>query len=304
MQQVFGKVNRSPPPKESKKEVELSKPSKMKKAPAEEKSFVRDLSLPNESAWENLKVEDGVTIVEHGKRKAGRRFTSISVSNSAQVLPTLSTHPLDITGKITMTEYKTRIKEGNLSREPSKAGLDETMTDNKALVEKLLYEVVNPQPKKPSKPRRVHSIDMRVMPDTSNMKVHSTKLLENLLKVEMDPIFPKKPTEVSHLAPVLDAAPRITTVDQFNLKIINTKEWGVNVPLPSTGAPLSFSKLKHRNFKASMGELFKPHRTRGLLNSSMMTPSHYLNASSSEFLKGSQSPSHSINSISNLTLMK
>ena len=303
LQLVYGKTNKSPP-KEAKKEAELTKPIKGKKAPAEEKSFVNDLKAKTDaSIWENLKPEDGVVIVEQGQKKFGRKYTSMSVSNSAVDLQNLPVNPNDIVGKISVAEYKKRIRNGNLSREPSKVNLEESGTDNKMLAETINYEIVNPQASKPSKPHRVRSIDMRMLPNTNGMRVHSSKLLENLLKVEMEPMFPKKPAEISHLATVLDNVPRITNIDQFNLKIITTKEWGMNIPMPSTATPLSFTQLKHKNFKATLGEMFKPPRARTYLNSNL-TSNQYLNTSSSNLYKGSQSPPHSINSISNLTLTK
>lgn len=181
------------------------------------------LNYPAPAIYEHFEPKAGVLLKDNGRTKKGFAFSGL---NATATLPSLYSTGTSW-GKITRNDYENLMKTGNTHRN-SVMKLENTMSDMASATPKGKgYDARTPMNREIGFSRFEQSAPRE---DNSKkpMKVHSSRLLESLLKqAEGESIKIKLPEKKEPPRGVVaDETLKKTTIDEFNLSIMNSKEWG------------------------------------------------------------------------------
>ena len=246
-----------------------------KVAPHQEKEFVRTVLPKYQPSIDIVKPQDGVVVIQNDDKVRGRKYTSASVDLTGRTRAKEDAN----SQQLTMKQYKKQLKKSGLADRDVQSTKENFETEEGDRV----FQMVSHQDKSPQKVKfegkePVKSAPVKPVQKTGEVRVHSTKLRDILQKETVGGSVTER---IPRSNLITEKPPLRTAVDEFNLEIMNSVEWGSNVREKKDIEPYVFPKIDQRQLKSTLGIKPKYPRDRGIVHSSLSIQKSSGNASRS-----------------------
>lgn len=249
-----------------------------KAVPHQEKEFVKAVIPKHQPSIGPVKPQSGVVVVQNGEKMRGKKFTSSSVDLSER----FQDKDGGTSKRLTVKQYEKQVKHiqdvpstENLKTEEKNKG-EEMPTQRKEEVASQRRDEIPTQRREDEKPpqrvmirggERDHSPLVKARQKRSEVRVHSSNLLKDILQpgVAVGSLTERNP----RLGLEVEKPLRKTPVDEFNIEIINAREWGSNISGKDSPEPYLLPKIDQKQWRASLGIKQKYPRERGIVHNSV-----------------------------------
>lgn len=274
-------------PEDSK--ADLSLILRHRQVPQGEKDFLSALyENKNENAVGTLRPKDGVTFIQGGYKLKGPRYSSASVDPS--FLGRIAEADAK-TERLTVKQYEKKVKRSGMrgyteltteNYDPEDRDKVPEVTSKKREDDSSILNVSHAQ-----KPNRQTPVRLRVLEKSSSVKVHSSNLLKTFIQPEQQVnnilrgIETERVRETESDAVVVERPIRQSSVDEFNIKILNSESWGANPSTKKVVQPYAFPKMHQQQLRWSLGVKARYPRERPILPSGSFHQQSSINSSMS-----------------------
>ena len=241
------------------KDISLAR-SKPKKVLSDDKELSKMMIVGPPAIFEDFRPKMGVKMMEAGRKKEGAKYTLSSPTFAASGLLSLSganSYRLSKENKIRRDEYFQFVKGGNLSRQGMIGQTEETITSELGQTEPINSSKLSIQ-KNTLLDKSKFSVPKLKLPEeliASTVRVHSSRLAEIMNKQDEQPYSARLELKTKKSQTFkIDDSLQTNPVDNFNMNIISSKDWGRNITVSTSNyTPLPFPKGEEKLLSHAVG---------------------------------------------------